>query len=189
MSEIEKKIAEYKDKINSCLKVRELDLIKSEVLGKSGLINSEFKKLSSLPTEEKKLFAANINKIKQDLSDIFKLKLVEILDKDIIASEIAKSINAKLLIVTNVPGVFNNFRSTNQTLIPEMTLEDAYYYLETHFDDSSMWPKILAAANHAEDGGMTVITDFYNAMKILETGKVDGTQATVVAPVKGPNAA
>ena len=51
MSEIEKKIAEYKDKINSCLKVRELDLIKSEVLGKSGLINSEFKKLSSLPTE------------------------------------------------------------------------------------------------------------------------------------------
>ena len=84
MSEIEKKIAEYKDKINSCLKVRELDLIKSEVLGKNGLINSEFKKLSSLPTEEKKLFAANINKIKQDLSDIFKLKLVEILDKDII---------------------------------------------------------------------------------------------------------
>ena len=84
MSEIEKKIAEYKNKIDSCSKLKELDLLKSEVLGKNGLINLEFKKLSELPVEEKKSFAANINKIKQDLSDIFRLKLVEILDKDII---------------------------------------------------------------------------------------------------------
>ena len=84
MSEIEKKIAEYKNKIDSCSKLKELELLKSEVLGKNGLINLEFKKLSELPVEEKKSFAANINKIKQDLSDIFRLKLVEILDKDII---------------------------------------------------------------------------------------------------------
>ena len=84
MSEIEKKIAEYKNKIDSCSKLKELDLLKSQVLGKNGLINLEFKKLSELPVEEKKSFAANINKIKQDLSDIFRLKLVEILDKDII---------------------------------------------------------------------------------------------------------
>ena len=84
MSEIEKKIAEYKNKIDTCSKVDELDSLKSDVLGKNGLINLEFKKLSELPIEEKKSFAANINKIKQDLTDIFRLKLVEILDKDII---------------------------------------------------------------------------------------------------------
>ena len=84
MSEIEKKFAEYKNKINSCSKVDELDSLKSDVLGKNGLINLEFKKLSELPLEKKKSFAANINKIKQELSDIFRLKLIEILDKDII---------------------------------------------------------------------------------------------------------
>ena len=54
MSEFEKKIAEYKNKINSCLKVGELDSLKLEVLGKNGLINLEFKKLSDLSIEEKK---------------------------------------------------------------------------------------------------------------------------------------
>ena len=60
MSEFEKKIAEYKNKINSCLKVGELDSLKLEVLGKNGLINLEFKKLSDLSIEEKKSFIKNI---------------------------------------------------------------------------------------------------------------------------------
>ena len=63
MSEFEKKIAEYKNKINSSTKIGELDLHKSELLGKNGIINLEFKKLGKLPLEEKKSFAANINKI------------------------------------------------------------------------------------------------------------------------------
>ena len=58
MSEIEKKVAEYKNKIDSCSKVDELDSLKSDVLGKNGLINLEFKKLSELPIEEKKIICS-----------------------------------------------------------------------------------------------------------------------------------
>ena len=65
MSEFEKKITEYKDKIKSASKIEELESLKSEVLGKNGLINLEFKKLGELPVEKKKSFAANINKVKQ----------------------------------------------------------------------------------------------------------------------------
>ena len=84
MSEFEKKITEYKDKIKSASKIEELESLKSEVLGKNGLINLEFKKLGELSVEKKKSFAANINKVKQDLLDIHRSKLTEILDKDII---------------------------------------------------------------------------------------------------------
>ena len=84
MSEFEKKIIEFKERLNKSKKLNELHSINSEIFGKNGVINSEFKKLGSIPVEEKKIFAASINKIKQELSDIYKAKSNEILDKDII---------------------------------------------------------------------------------------------------------
>ncbi len=84
MSEFEKKIAQYKEKINNSKNLRELVVINSEIFGKNGILNLEFKKLGSLPVDEKKRFAETINKIKQELSRIYKVKNNEILDKDII---------------------------------------------------------------------------------------------------------
>ena len=84
MSEFEKKVAEYIDKIKSSSKIEEIDTLRSELFGKNGLINLEFKKLGELPTEKKKSFAANINEVKQNLSDIYNKRSVEILDKDIL---------------------------------------------------------------------------------------------------------
>ena len=84
MSEFEKKITQYKEKINNSKNLRELNLINSEIFGKNGILNLEFKKLGSLPLEEKKRFAESINKIKQELSEIYKVKNNEILEKDII---------------------------------------------------------------------------------------------------------
>ena len=78
-----KKVAEYIDKIKSSSKIEEIDTLRSELFGKNGLINLEFKKLGELPTE-KKSFAANINEVKQNLLDIYNKRSVEILDKDII---------------------------------------------------------------------------------------------------------
>ena len=84
MSEFEKKIIEYKQKIKNSKNLKDLLSINSEVFGKNGIINLEFKKLASLSAEEKKNFAANINKFKQVLLDAYKSKNNEILDKDII---------------------------------------------------------------------------------------------------------
>ena len=84
MSEFEKKIIAFKEKIKNSKNQKELFLISSEIFGKNGIINSEFKKLGSIPVEEKKNFAASINKFKQDLSDIYKTRVNQILNKDII---------------------------------------------------------------------------------------------------------
>ena len=84
MSEFEKKIIEFKEQLNNSKSLKELLSINTEIFGKNGIINSEFKKLGTIPVEEKKNFAANINKVKQELSDIYKTKSIEILDKDII---------------------------------------------------------------------------------------------------------
>ncbi len=54
MSEFEKKIAQYKEKINNSKNLRELVVINSEIFGKNGILNLEFKKLGSLPVDEKK---------------------------------------------------------------------------------------------------------------------------------------
>ena len=74
MSEFEKKISEYKEKISNSKDLKELLLISSEIFGKNGILNSEFKKLGSLPNEEKKIFAERINKVKQELSNFYKSK-------------------------------------------------------------------------------------------------------------------
>ena len=84
MSEFEKIITEYKDKINNSKNSQEILTINSEIFGKNGIINSEFKKLSSIPPEKKKIFAANINKAKQELTEILKIKSTQIQNKDII---------------------------------------------------------------------------------------------------------
>ena len=84
MTEFEKKIFEVKEKIKNSKNLSELTKISSEIFSKNGIINLEFKKLGSLPPDERKNFAANINSVKKDLSEIFSKKSNEVLDKEII---------------------------------------------------------------------------------------------------------
>ena len=84
MSEFEKKIFEFKEKIKDAKNLSELNKISSEIFGKNGIINLEFKKLGSLSPDERKNFAANINSSKKELSELFSKKSNEVLDKEII---------------------------------------------------------------------------------------------------------
>ena len=84
MSEFEKKILEFKEKIKIAKNLSELTKINSEIFGKNGVINLEFKKLGSLSSDERKNFAANINSSKKELTEFFSKKSTEILDKEII---------------------------------------------------------------------------------------------------------
>ena len=84
MSEFEKKILEFKEKIKVANNLSELTKLNSEIFGKNGIINLEFKKLGSLSPDERKNFAANINNSKKELTEFFSKKSTEILDKEII---------------------------------------------------------------------------------------------------------
>ena len=56
MSDFQKIKDELKNKLIKAKDLKELDIIRSEIFSKNGLINSEFKKLGSLSPEEKLRF-------------------------------------------------------------------------------------------------------------------------------------
>ena len=56
MSEFEKKVVEFENKIKSSNELKQIESLNSEIFGKNGIINSEFKKIGSLPIDKKKNF-------------------------------------------------------------------------------------------------------------------------------------
>ena len=80
---MKKKILEFKNRLNSTQDSKEIETIRTDIFSKNGFINSQFKKLGSLSEDEKKTFASNINKAKQELLEIFRSKATEVLDKDL----------------------------------------------------------------------------------------------------------
>jgi len=83
MSDFEKLKDKLKNKLTEAQSSNEVDIIRAEIFGKNGFINLEFKKMGPLSVEEKKNIASNINKAKQELLEIFKIKSSEALDKDL----------------------------------------------------------------------------------------------------------
>ena len=83
MSDFEKKILEFKNRLSGTQDSKEIESIRSDIFSKNGFINSQFKKLGSLSEDEKKSFAANINKAKQELLEIFRTKATEVSNKDL----------------------------------------------------------------------------------------------------------
>ncbi len=87
MSEIEKIKSEYLKKLDSCNNIENISQIKNELFGKSGTITNQFKLIGSKSENEKKIFASQINELKNLLQD----KLNQITKKIEI-----KEINTKL---------------------------------------------------------------------------------------------
>ena len=56
MSDFEKKILEFKNRLNSTQDSKEIEAIRTDIFSKNGFINSQFKKLGSLSEDEKKNF-------------------------------------------------------------------------------------------------------------------------------------
>ena len=83
MSEFEKLKNQLIDKLSKVQSSKEVDIIRTEIFGKSGLINSEFKKLGSLSPEDKKKTASEINNIKLELTKLFSDKAVKLSDSEI----------------------------------------------------------------------------------------------------------
>ena len=83
MSEFEKKISEYKNKLKSSNELKQIESLNAEIFGKNGIINLEFKKIGSLSVDKKKVLAAKINNIKDDLLKSYNDKFNEISTKEV----------------------------------------------------------------------------------------------------------
>ena len=73
-------MTQWIEKINNTTSLEELENIRIDTLGKKGILTLEFAKMKSVPNEEKKAFAENLNKNKTLVTDALEAKKV-ILEK------------------------------------------------------------------------------------------------------------
>jgi len=102
-----------------------------------------------------------------------------VIDKDRASSRLARDIKADyLVILTDVPHVYINYKKSNQKKIGKINLHDLkYYQKQGHFLPGSMGPKIEAAIKFLEKGGRNVvITDFNSLEKAIA-----GNAGTVIS--------
>ena len=78
MSDIKKIREEYLIKLKNELSNDGLNKIKTELFGKNGLISDSFKNLGSIPVDDRKKYASNINLIKEELQEIINTKFKEL---------------------------------------------------------------------------------------------------------------
>ena len=74
MSDIIKIKEEYLSKLKDNLDLTSVNQLKSELFGKNGKISNEFKKMSSIPEENRKKFASELNSIKNELQTFIEKK-------------------------------------------------------------------------------------------------------------------
>jgi carbamate kinase len=90
-----------------------------------------------------------------------------VIDKDLASSLIAREAKAELFIIlTNVPRVFLNYGTPQETAIKSMTVVKAEKFLEEgQFPAGSMGPKIKAAIEYIHSGGKEVLITSANHLK------------------------
>jgi phenylalanyl-tRNA synthetase alpha chain len=83
MSDLKNIKNDFIKKLNNNLSLEEINQIKTELFGKSGLISSQFKSISSIPETERKKFASDLNQIKDELQNLIIDKINKIDEKKI----------------------------------------------------------------------------------------------------------
>ena len=78
MSDLKKIRDEFSIKLKSELDFSELNRIKTDLFGKNGLITNQFKKIGSISESERKIYATELNIIKDELQSLIDLKINEI---------------------------------------------------------------------------------------------------------------
>ena len=78
MSDLEKINSSFKEKINSIKSKEEFQNLKTEFFGKSGKITIQFRNIGNLKDDEKKIFASDLNKLKDNLSNQLEKKFLDL---------------------------------------------------------------------------------------------------------------
>jgi len=83
MSDLKKIKDEFLSKLRGRLDISEINQIKSELFGKSGLISTQFKKIGTIAETERKKFASDLNIIKDELQGLIISKISEVENAEI----------------------------------------------------------------------------------------------------------
>lgn len=69
-------MTQWIEKITNATSLEELENLRIDTLGKKGILTLEFAKMKSVPNEEKKAFAENLNKNKTLITDALEVKKI-----------------------------------------------------------------------------------------------------------------
>ena len=83
MSDIKNIKNDFITKLKDNLSLEQINQIKTELFGKNGLISSQFKNIGSIPAQDRKKFASNLNEIKNEIQSLIINKINEIESKQI----------------------------------------------------------------------------------------------------------
>ncbi len=83
MTDLKKIKDEFLLKLKRKLDISEINQIKSDLFGKSGLISAQFKKIGTIAESERKKFASDLNIIKDELQDLISSKINEVENAEI----------------------------------------------------------------------------------------------------------
>ena len=132
-------MTQWIEKITNAASLEELENLRIDTLGKKGVLTLEFAKMKSVPNEEKKAFAENLNEQKALVTDAIEAKKV-ILEKD----ALNKKLEAEKIDVTR----FNNELSCGATHPVVETMDRIIQYFQN--------------LNFAVEEGPLVEDDFHN---------------------------
>lgn len=132
-------MTQWIEKISNATSLEELENLRIDTLGKKGVLTLEFAKMKSVPNEEKKEFAENLNKQKTLITDAIDLKK-EILEK----LALNKKLESEKIDVTR----FNNELSCGATHPVVETMDRIIQYFQN--------------LNFAVEEGPLVESDFHN---------------------------
>lgn len=114
----------YKDSISRCENLVELDKIRVDLLGKKGLITSEFAKLKDMNEAEKKEFAANLNKLKDEFENLIIAKKTQLESGEIKAKMKASAIDVTLFNEPSGAGAFHPVMATMDKIIEYFMMQN-----------------------------------------------------------------
>lgn len=132
-------MTQWIEKITNATSLEELENLRIDTLGKKGILTLEFAKMKSVPNEEKKSFAENLNKNKTLITEALESKK-EILDKE----ALNKKLENEKIDVTR----FNNELSSGATHPVVETMDRIIKYFQN--------------LNFAVEEGPLVEDDFHN---------------------------
>ena len=132
-------MTQWIEKISNATSLEELENLRIDTLGKKGVLTLEFAKMKSVPNEEKKEFAENLNKQKTLITDAIESKK-EILEK----LALDKKLESEKIDVTR----FNNELSCGATHPVVETMDRIIQYFQN--------------LNFAVEEGPLVESDFHN---------------------------
>ena len=95
MSDLKKIKDEFLSKLRGTLDISEINRIKSDLFGKSGLISIQFKKIGTIAESERKKFASDLNILKDELQDLISSKI-----KEVESAEINKKLEKEKIDIT-----------------------------------------------------------------------------------------